>query len=189
MKLQEIERLLEKYYNGETSLEEERRLKDFFTGGEVPARFLAEKAQFAWLMEAGATGLDDQKFEGRVLSRVGAGDGLLGRIMERKSWFYTTVGMAATILILLAIFIRFEPFPKKIQDTYSDPQVAYQEAKKVLFFVSRHLNRGTEKLQPIKTYDEGVRELENIRALDQGLTAASKIGKYNKIEQIMTNTN
>ena len=189
MKLQEIEQLLAKYYNGETSLDEERRLKEFFASEEVPVRFLAEKAQFAWLTEAGAGTLEDEKFDSSVLNRVGAAEGLLGRIMERKSWFYTTVGMAATILILLAIFIRFEPFPKKIQDTYSDPQVAYQEAKKVLFFVSKQLNRGTDKLQPITTYDEGVRELENIRALDQGLTAASKIEKYNKIEQIMKNTN
>jgi hypothetical protein len=97
--------------------------------------------------------------------------------------------MAATILILLAIFIRFEPMPKRIQDTYSDPEMAYNEAKKVLFFVSKQFNKGTDKLKPIATYDNGVKELNKIKVFNEGITAANKVKKYNKIEQIMTNTN
>jgi hypothetical protein len=189
MKLQEIERLLEKYYNGETSLEEERLLKDYFSGDDVPSRFRAEKQQFEYLHDVRHTSLTDNSFDADVLMRISPKRGLLSRIMESKPLFYTTVGMAAAILILLAIFIRFEPMPQKIQDTYSDPEVAYQEAKKVLFFVSEQLNKGTGKLQPIATYNDGVKELENIKALSDGLTAASKIEKYNKIEQIITNTN
>lgn len=44
----DIERLLEKYYNGETSLEEERALKQFFQSGEVPEHLQSHAAQFGY---------------------------------------------------------------------------------------------------------------------------------------------
>ena len=43
MKVNEIERLLTRYYDGETSETEEKELKRFFTEEDVPAHLLAEK--------------------------------------------------------------------------------------------------------------------------------------------------
>ena len=43
MKVNEIERLLARYYDGETSDTEEKELKRFFTEEDVPAHLLAEK--------------------------------------------------------------------------------------------------------------------------------------------------
>jgi hypothetical protein len=189
MKLQEIEWLLEKYYNGETTLNEEKALFEYFAGQEVPPRFKTEKLQFEYLGKLKGNELDDPQFDKKVMKKLGSQGGLITRIMENRSWFYATAGMAATILILIAVFVRFDPFPKKFQDTYSDPETAYKEAQKVLFFVSKQFNRGADKLQPISTYNDGVKELENLKVLNEGITAASKIKKYNKIEQIMTNTN
>ncbi len=48
----DIEKLLEKYYDGETSLEEERALKQFFQSGEVPGHLLSHAAQFGYFMNA-----------------------------------------------------------------------------------------------------------------------------------------
>lgn len=41
--LKNIEQLLEKYYNGDTSLEEERKLQWYFQTHDVPERLRAEK--------------------------------------------------------------------------------------------------------------------------------------------------
>ena len=46
MKVNEIERLLARYYDGETSDTEEKELKRFFTEEDVPAHLLAEKEIF-----------------------------------------------------------------------------------------------------------------------------------------------
>ena len=46
MKVNEIERLLTRYYDGETSETEEKELKRFFTEEDVPAHLLAEKEIF-----------------------------------------------------------------------------------------------------------------------------------------------
>lgn len=42
--LQEAEKLIERYYEGETSVAEENLLCEYLSGKNVPARFEAEKA-------------------------------------------------------------------------------------------------------------------------------------------------
>lgn len=46
--LQEAEKLIEKYYEGETSVSEENLLCEYFSGKNVPAKFEAEKAIFGY---------------------------------------------------------------------------------------------------------------------------------------------
>lgn len=48
----DIEKLLEKYYDGETSLEEERALKQFFQSGDVPEHLQSHRAQFGYFAQA-----------------------------------------------------------------------------------------------------------------------------------------
>lgn len=48
----DIEKLLEKYYDGETSLEEERALKQFFQSGDVPEHLQSHAAQFGYFASA-----------------------------------------------------------------------------------------------------------------------------------------
>ncbi|MGG7661886.1 HEAT repeat domain-containing protein [Dyadobacter sp. BHUBP1] len=48
----DIEKLLEKYYDGETSLEEERALKQFFQHGEVPEHLQSHAVQFGYFANA-----------------------------------------------------------------------------------------------------------------------------------------
>jgi hypothetical protein len=189
MNSQEINRLLEKYYNGETSVAEERLLKEYFASRDVPEELEAEKAQFAWLSGESGASMASKEIDREVMRQISGKESFLGRFIERRQWFYATAGVAATILILLAIFVRFDPFPKKIQDTYKDPEVAYNEAKKILQFVSGQLKKGTEKLKPIATYSDGIDQLKVVGALNDGMNAVEKIKKYNKIEQIMTKTN
>ena len=49
MKVNEIEELLVRYYDGETNETEEKELKEFFAQADVPAHLLAEKRLFMQL--------------------------------------------------------------------------------------------------------------------------------------------
>lgn len=46
--IQEVEKLIEKYYEGETSVAEEQQIREFLAGKNVPAQFEAEKAIFGY---------------------------------------------------------------------------------------------------------------------------------------------
>jgi len=64
-----IEQLLERYWNCETSLEEEQILRSFFRQKEVPAHLLRYKAMFAYQEIEKERGLGSD-FDAKVLARV-----------------------------------------------------------------------------------------------------------------------
>ncbi|HSH50213.1 MAG TPA: hypothetical protein VK982_00665, partial [Bacteroidales bacterium] len=51
MNREQIKVLLEKYYNGETSLAEEKRLQKYFTGNDVHKEFADDRAIFIFTTE------------------------------------------------------------------------------------------------------------------------------------------
>lgn len=58
MKTEKIEQLLEKYFDGETSLEEEEQLRDFFRQDEIPDHLQNYADQFLYLEHAGEAETD-----------------------------------------------------------------------------------------------------------------------------------
>ena len=56
MKVNEIEELLVRYYDGETNEAEEKELKEFFAQADVPAHLLAEKRLFMQLASSTYSG-------------------------------------------------------------------------------------------------------------------------------------
>lgn len=64
-----IEQLLERYWQCETSVEEESRLREFFSKEEVPARLLRYKDLFVYQQVQQAEGLGDD-FDARILAQV-----------------------------------------------------------------------------------------------------------------------
>ena len=63
--MKHIEELLEKYYNGETSSEEEMQLQNFFEGGDVPDHLKSHQVEFSFykgLNANKATFSDDDLF-------------------------------------------------------------------------------------------------------------------------------
>lgn len=64
-----IEQLLERYWQCETSLEEEEQLRTFFTGKDVPAHLLRYKDLFVYQQLQQQVGLGED-FDVRVLAEV-----------------------------------------------------------------------------------------------------------------------
>jgi hypothetical protein len=61
--------------------------------------------------------------------------------------------MAAAVLIMAAAYFFFER-RSDIRDTYSDPEVAYTEAMKILYGVSVRMNEGTKALGQLGALQE-----------------------------------
>ena len=65
-----IEELLQRYWLCETSVEEEARLRAFFSSADVPAHLCRYKAWFAYMDECHSEGLGED-FDARVLAAAG----------------------------------------------------------------------------------------------------------------------
>jgi hypothetical protein len=185
MNLLEIERLLDRYFEGETSLAEEKVLKDFFASGNVPERLKDMQKYFSFIEMEVATVLDDPGFDEKVMANIK--ENKLSNLIDlRRPWIYWISGVAAGILIILAIFVKFDPFTKKIDDTYKDPQVAYAEAKKILLYVSAKFNKGTRNLESVKAYETGLKELKPVSAIKTAANEVSRLDEVEKVNKMIT---
>jgi len=185
MNLQEIERILEKYFNGETSLDEEKQLRAFFTGRDVPPRWKHLTGFFGYFEEEKQVKIENPRFEAALDSSVR--ETPMSRLLDlRRPWLYWAAGVAASLLILVAIFVKFDPFPNRIRDTYDNPEVAYAQAKKILLFVSDQMNKGTKDLQKIEKFEKGLKDVQSIASFNNSLEGVGRLGEMDKIKQLIT---
>lgn len=153
MESQKIDEWLEKYWRGETSREEEAQLRRYFDEQEPPPHLRSVAALFQYYA---APPRLDAKFD----------EQLKPRLREEKA-----VPMWATLLKIAAVVALFlagawwltqmdgnptAPAPVAIvsQDTYEDPERAYEEAKQALLLVSSLMNEGTQHLTKLEEFDE-----------------------------------
>jgi len=186
MNLHEIEKLLEKYFEGETSLPEEKLLRDFFASGDVPQRWKNLEGYFSFVIQEQDQHIGGADFDKKVMSAV-KGYNPAPLIDLRRPWIYWIAGVAASVLILVAVFVKFDPFSRRLEDTYKDPQMAYTEARKILLYVSGKFNKGTSRLEPVTALETGLSELKPVATYDKGLNEVSRLDQVEKVEKFITN--
>ncbi|MDR3219685.1 MAG: hypothetical protein LBU22_12055 [Dysgonamonadaceae bacterium] len=138
MKQETIEQLLERYWDCETSQEEERRLSDSFSNGDIPDNAKKYQALFAW-KQAQAQLKGSKKLKS-------------GFHKTPVIRFYPIMKIAASVLLVLTVGIGFytryeqEKFMDEIfAETYSNPEDALQETKEVIGKVSSVLQLAKDR--------------------------------------------
>jgi hypothetical protein len=152
MNEEELKRLIEKYYNGESTEEEERALRDFFRKGNIPEGYESEKLIFSYYTESAELSEPSIDFEARILAGIDSSEIKRGSQSIRK-YFLPLLSAAAGLLILIGSYFFFINRNESV-DTFSDPQIAYAETIKILKDVSSQLNHGTQTLEPVGKLNE-----------------------------------
>ncbi|WP_269223535.1 hypothetical protein [Flavobacterium sp. IMCC34518] len=140
MEFNKIEVLLEKYFEGETSIAEETELKNYFSSANVATHLEQYKAIFGYFEVSKAQKLTKKPL---FVSR------------KRKiNW----LAIAASIVVLLGIGtytynnMHIAKESKEL-GTYDNPEEALQATQKALAMLSTHVNVGVESIQYIKVYE------------------------------------
>ena len=151
MELKQVEQLLSKYWEGETSLSEEKQLQQFFSFGEVPAHLLVYRDLFVAqeITLNPDLGLD---FDREVLDRLE---------FNEKSTRWNFMRIAAVGLILIVISIGLFKLdsatisqPVAQTDTFNDPEEALAETKKAFAMISVAFNKGQQPVLNMAKLDK-----------------------------------
>jgi hypothetical protein len=149
MDQREIRELLAKYYEGVTSEAEESILQRYLSGPDVPEEFDVDKAWFmSQNMDIPEPGKD---FDRKLLSIANEGN---ERHFTRRKRMMGVYSIAAGIALLIAGYLGkslLTEKPSYMNDTFTDPDLAMAEVRKVLGLVSDNMTRGTEPLSDINT--------------------------------------
>ena len=182
MNFRQIEILLEQYFIGETSLEDEKTLREFFKGEDIPPHLASLKSQFEFFSNEKENDFLDKSFDDKILSLI---DEEKGKSVKntRKQYLYVISGIAASILIIVSIFTKFDKMTNKFEDTFDNPEMAYEETKKALYFVSEKLNLGLDPVKNVKKFGESIEPLKKMKTINSGRKEISNLAKIEEVRK------
>jgi hypothetical protein len=144
----EIYSLLEKYYDGRCSDDEEQILRKFFREAEIPPELQAEKEMFSYFDSALSVPKPSSDFEERIIRSVDIAENK-SHVLNTRRYLFAAMSSAAALLLLIGSWFFFvrrtEP-----ADTFRDPALAYNETIRILYNVSARLNTGISAMDPVR---------------------------------------
>jgi hypothetical protein len=169
------EQLLSAFYNGDTTVEEENFLTQFFNSERVNEKWHTDRELFHVLYDPSRISLPEG-FPERLETAI---DNHIKETTNRKSIsktrkLYLTI-LSAAAVVLLCIRLLFNPFTHSsfrhftlipsnsdlIADTYTNPEEAAIAAEQALRFVSAKLNQGLSPLEKVKESINKTNEIIN----------------------------
>jgi hypothetical protein len=142
MELANIEKLLEKYLDATTTLQEEVILKNYFTGGFV-AKHLQE---YAYLFNYFATSREETFTKTISLEPK-----------KSKKRNLTWFSVAASVALLVSLFFGKQQYDKNKQR--KEAQKIYAQVSKGLGLLSKNLKKGEQALAVLYTYENTINKI------------------------------
>ena len=172
----EVGKLLEKYYKAETSGEEEKMLRKYFSSmGRLP-EYLPEQDIFSFYSGEEDIPEPSSDFEDRIIAAVGREAKNKGTRLRIKV-MYSLSGLAAGIALLAGAYFMFRDSGEPV-DTFSDPELAYAETMKILHQVSEKMNSGMKGLEPIGKMNSATRMVKgSFSTIRKEMSAVSDLEK------------
>ena len=153
-----IRELVEKYWEGDTTLEEEEQLRVYFNKEEAPADLKKEAVLFRYYQSHTQFRTLDERFDNTLTQRI-------ERKEAKQRWltFQPVLRIAAAIVLVVLATVLFkaewnnpatETSPVAVEDTYEDPRLAYEQTKEALLLVSSLMNEGTQHMVNLENFRE-----------------------------------
>ncbi len=184
MNSHKIEKILAKYFEGETSLAEERMLREFFLQEDLPAHLKDLREQFMLFEEESNIELPPD-FDARLFTEIEKQK--KSSKASRRAYIYYISAVAATILLLITVFVRFDPFTSSSRYNEHDAEIAFNEASRILYYVSDKFNMGTNPLGKVARFDQGMNNLGTVNKFDAGVNKVKPVSRFNQITKLITN--
>ena len=139
MELNKVELLIEKYFQGETSIAEEKELKSYFSSLSVAQHLEQYRSLFVYF-----THESELKFTPEVPLQS-----------KKRNLAWMKIAVSVAVLLCGGTYVYFDnKVVKEDLGTYDNPEVALKETQKALAMISNHVNRGIESVIYVQEYEK-----------------------------------
>ena len=139
MELNKIEKLLEKYFEGETTISEEKELKTYFLSNEVVQHLKQYQSLFGYF-----THEKEVKFVPKIVLKP-----------TKKRHYLISIAASVVVFLGIGTYIYFNESTVNSNDlgTYDTPEEAFEATQKALSLLSNNLQFGIESVGYINEYE------------------------------------
>jgi hypothetical protein len=165
MNTKEIELLLEKFYEGNTTLQEEKTLHEFFRSENVPDHLTSHQPLFTYFADEQHSVIGDQDFELTLTAHFTENEADRSSIFLRANRFslrYIT-SIAASILLLIGLMFTLRNDLFKRSSTMTGDlkrEIVYADAREALLLVSGNLNNGLKQIERLQMVDKAMKNIQ-----------------------------
>lgn len=156
-----IEKLLEKYDNGETTLKEEQQLRTYFSQENVAPHLESYRVMFQYFANT-----QQETFKREVPLHLDS------YRENKRSYIYQVIAVAAVIVIMFGVFIQFSSNDKKSFDDLTDEQqLAFNQTKEAFGLLSSKFNEGASNVSVLgvvgEQFDKGVQKVNFVKVFSK----------------------
>lgn len=146
MELNRVEALLEKYLEGQISMNDKNELKNYFLSDGVASHLTQYVSMFKHLH------FED---EGRLTNKINPIKESKNHKVPKRNFYLISITASAVVLLGIGFYL-FYASETLVNDndlgTYNDPKVALEETQKALSLLSSKVNVGIESVQYLEEY-------------------------------------
>lgn len=172
-----IKSILSKYYDGQTTIEEERQLKDFFAKNDIPFPYTPDLHLLAFSNQESNAILPNDI----LWNKIKAED---VKRKRRGNTIKIISSAAASILVIFSISLWYQVSQHEVKkfasDTYSNPKEAYMVAQKYLGLVSNKLSYACAEMKPIEKLSIPTEAMKSFNELNQGFQHLNQLNNLEK---------
>jgi hypothetical protein len=148
-----LEDLMARYWECETSLEEEQELHQYFATEPVPEQWKEAATLFRYFEKQRKLGVA-ANFDESVVSRIKAPRGKMTSLVQISLRIAAGVAVVLAAVFFVRQEIRKNDNELVFEDTYDDPQKALEETKKALMMISKGFGRAEAQAKKINLLNE-----------------------------------
>ena len=181
MDINQVKLLLAKYFNGDTTLEEERMLQGYFSDEtEIPGELISYRQQFMLLSSSAWAEHDTSKLDLRISEMIDSQAEAIPIQSHRRLLYRYLVAASVILMLGVSAFLIYQVRNSTVRDTYSDPKIAYQEAQRALMYVSQKMNKGIEPLANVSKITAGNEQLKALQKMDESMGMLNLVSIINR---------
>jgi hypothetical protein len=170
-----IKSILLKYYDGLTSIEEERLLKDYFGKQPIPESNLADKTLLS------ITSNEEVLFipNSEIWESINLFEVQKARRRKNIRLFMST---AASLLLIFSLGIGYNIYSSKKNmlpsDTYKSPEEAYKTVQKYLGLVSSKLSYAYTEMRPMEKLSIPGETMQSFIQIDNNFQKLKQLDRF-----------
>ncbi len=170
--------LLEKYWEAETNLEDEKELKRLISEAQESEELEEVKALFNHFDSEASVGLDES-FDASILEMIS--EEKEAKVISISGYFKQYASIAAAVIVMAVSGYMFVENQNQYsaEDTFETPEEAYAELKRQLLVVSNYMNKGNETMSELANLGKVGTELQDFAKISQASEGLELLSEMN----------